>query len=130
MSLDPWFDRSPEEANHFNPAYCGALIYEFARAYEKARKVPVSYALIFCALPIVLHPKTRRRLPSTTVTRLLPWLEKNQDVRVGYAERARSLSPYVREAIRYAAARQAIRFADGGGVAIGDKRAFLYAAGT
>ena len=39
MSLNPWSDRwAPEEANHFNPAYCGVLIYEFVRAYEKARK--------------------------------------------------------------------------------------------
>ena len=123
MSLDPWFDRAPEEANHFNPAYCGALIYEFTRAYQNARKVPVSYALVFCALPIALHPKTRRRLPSSTVTRLLPWIERNQDVRVGFAERARSLSPYVREAFRYAVAHQAIRFANGGCVATGNKRA-------
>lgn len=123
MILDPWIDRAPEEANHFNPAYCGALIYEFTRAYENAKRSPASYALIFCALPIVLHAKTRGRLPSSTVTRLLPWLEKNQDLRVGFAERARSLTPYVREALRYAVARDAIRFVDGGCVAKGDRRA-------
>ena len=102
MSLNPWGDRwAPEEANHFNPAYCGVLIYEFIRAYARARKVPASYALVFCALPIVLHPATRNRLPRPTVTRLLPWLEENRDVRVGFADRARNLRPYVREALRY-----------------------------
>ena len=124
MSLKPWPDRRvPEEANHFNPAYCGVLIYEFVRAYEKARKAPASFALVFCALPITLHPATRNRLPRSTVTGLLPWLEENHDVRVGFADRARNLSPYVREALRYASVRHAIRFGHGGVVTTGSKRA-------
>ena len=124
MSLNPWSDRwAVEEANHFNPAYCGVLIYEFVRAYEKARKVPVSFALVFCALPIALHTATRRRLPRSTITGLLPWLEENRDVRVGFADRAINLSPYVREALRYASARDAICFGNGGVLATGPKRA-------
>ncbi len=124
MSLYHWQERWPsEEANHFNPAYCGVLIYEFVRAYERAKRVSPSFALLYCALPISLHPATRDRLPKSTVTGLFPWLENNRDVRVGFADRARNLTPYVREAFRYAAARSAIRFADGGVVTIGPKRA-------
>ena len=124
MSLNLWRDRwAPEGANHFNPAYCGVLVYEFVRSYEKARRVPVSFALVFCALPIALHPATRDRLPRSTVTGLLPWLEQNSDVRVGFADRARNLTPYVREALRYASLRNAICFGDGGVVTIGPKRA-------
>ena len=124
MSLDPWRDRwAPEEANHFNPAYCGALIYEFVRSYEKARKVPTSFVLVFCALPIALHPATRSRLPKSTVTRLLPWLEENRDVRVGFGVRARNLRPYINEAFRYALARDALCIGTGGVVSTGPKRA-------
>ena len=94
MSLRPWQERwASEEANHFNPAYCGALIFEFVRAYHSARKVPPSFALLFCALPIALHPATRARLPRTIRTQLFPWLEDNRDVRVGFADRARNLTP-------------------------------------
>ena len=124
MSLRPWPDRWPtQEANHFNPAYCGVLIYEFARAYERAKKVPPSFALLFCALPIALHPATRNRLPRSIRTRLLPWLEANRDVRVGFPERARNLTPYVREALRYAAGRRALRFSAGGLIGTGTTRA-------
>ncbi len=35
-----------EEAIHFNPAYCGALAYEFVRAYQNAKKAPVPFALV------------------------------------------------------------------------------------
>lgn len=124
MSLNLWRDqRAPEEAHHFNPAYCGALSFEFVRAYEKAKNTPTSFALVFCALPITLHPATRDRLPTSIVTRLFPWLENNPDIRVGFADRARNLTPYVREALLYAAARQAICFNSSGVITTGPQSA-------
>ena len=124
MSLRPWQERwAREEANHFNPAYCGALIFEFVRAYQGARRVSPSFALLYCALPIALHAATRARLPRTIRTQLFPWLEDNRDVRVGFADRARNLAPYVREAFRYSLARQTIRFDDGGLVLSGPESA-------
>lgn len=119
-----WSERwAAEEANHFNPAYCGVLIYEFARSYRNARRRPASFVLVFCALPIALHPDTRDRLPLTTGSGMFPWLEENRDVRVGFAIRARNLVPYVREGMRYAVARQAVRLETGGVIEIGPKRA-------
>ena len=94
----------------------------FVRSYEKAKTQSPLFALVFCALPIALHPATRDRLPRSTITGLFPWIEGNPDVLVGFADRARNLVPHVREAIRYAAARRAIGFGDGGRVLIGDKR--------
>ena len=123
MSLTAWQDRPIEEARHFNPAYCGALVYEFVRSYEKARGGPVPLVLVFCALAVALHPATRERLPRSTITGLFPWLEDNSDVRVGFGDRARDLTPYVREALRFAAARQAICFTRDGTVATGPRRA-------
>ena len=85
-----WSNRlALEEANHFNPAYCGALTYEFVRAYQNAKKVPVPFALVFCALPIALHPATRNRLPMRITTKLFPWLEGNADALVGFSDRAK-----------------------------------------
>ena len=112
-----------EEANHFNPAFCGALIYEFIRAYEKLKHHPVSFALLFCALPIALHPATRQRLPLKTTTQMFSWLEQNQDLKVGFGERARNLAPYIKEAARYAASRNAICFESTGMLVLGAKRA-------
>ena len=124
MSLSPWRERwVAQEANLFNPAYCGVLIYEFVHAYEGAKKAPPPFALLFCALPIVLHPSTRNRLPKRFTTGMFSWLENNRDVRVGFSDRARNLTPYIREALRYAAARQAIYFDNGGVVSTGPKRA-------
>lgn len=124
MALEHWNERwASEEANHFNPAYCGALIYEFVRAYERSKHQPVSFALPFCALPIALHPSTRERLPSRTTTGMFPWLENNRDVKVGFGIRARNLAPYIKEAVRYATARKAIRFEEGGVLTLGETKA-------
>lgn len=124
MTLEAWSERwAAEEANHFNPAYCGALIYEFARSYRNARRRPASFALVFCALPIALHPDTRERLPLTTGSGMFPWLEENRDVRIGFGIRARNLAPYVKEGVRYAMARKAVRLEEGGVIEIGPKRA-------
>ena len=124
MSLPPWHERRASGyANHFNPAYCGILVYEFVRSYEKESKSPAPIALVFCALPIALHPATRECLPRSTATRLLPWLENYRGVRVGFSDRARNLCPYIREALHYAAARQAISFGRGGVIIAGPKQA-------
>lgn len=124
MSLRPWREeRTLQEAHHFNRAYCGVLVYEFVRSYQNSANRPVSFPLVFCALPIALHPETRKRLPKSIVTRLFPWIESNSDVLVGFSDRARNLSPYVRDAIRYAADRQAVCFNKGGTITIGPKRA-------
>ena len=124
MILEAWAERwATEEANHFNPAYCGTLIYEFARSYRNAKRRPASFALVFCALAIALHPGTRDRLPLTTASGMFPWLEENRDVRVGFGTRARNLAPYVKEGLRYAMARQAVHLEEGGVLEIGPKRA-------
>lgn len=122
MSLNTWQNRAQVEALHFNPAYCGALTCEFVTSYEKAKKSPVHFALVFCALPIVLHPATRNRLPTTIVTGLLPWLENNPDVRVGFSDRARDLTPYIREAVHFSITHQAICLNSGGVITTGPKR--------
>ncbi|WP_221400796.1 three component ABC system middle component, partial [Rhodothalassium salexigens] len=93
MRLPIWRERSPEEANHFNPAYCGALIYEFVHSYTRAKSGPPSFCLPFCAMPVALHPDTRDRLPRSIITSLYPWLERNPDVLVGYDTRAQNLGP-------------------------------------
>ena len=57
MSMRPWQERwAFEEANHFNPAYCGALIFEFVRAYQGARKVPPSFASYSALFPLRFTP--------------------------------------------------------------------------
>lgn len=123
MTLPAWFDRTQEEAHHFNPAFIGALTFEFVKAYERAKTAPAAFPLPFCALTFSLHSDSRIVLPNTTRTGLYSWIERTPEALVGYSERARNLAPYLKEGIRYAVLREAIIFDDAGSIGTGPKRA-------
>lgn len=122
MQLMSWSERAREDAFTFNPAYLGALSFEFVKSYQAACKLASPYALPFCALPFALYPDSRRLLPDSIRTGLYSWLERTPEAMVGYAGRARNLAPYIREGLMYATHRQVLQF-DGGRIKSGTKKA-------
>lgn len=119
-----WVRRAPEEAHLFNPAFCGALVFEFVKSYTQAAGQPgVDLPQVFCALPISLHRETRQNLPSTTRTSVYTWLQRFPAAQVGYAERASDLAPIVKEAIMFAAARETLAITDSGQLSVGAQKA-------
>jgi hypothetical protein len=123
MLTTPWKKRAQEEAFLFNPAFCGALAFEFLKAYTTAKDDAAAYPLVFCALPMALHPATRGALPATTANSLYTWIEDNPAALIGYPERARLLVPFVQECLRFAMDRQVIALDEAGGLAPGKKTA-------
>jgi hypothetical protein len=95
-----WEDRPQEVAHLLNPAFCGQVIYECAVSYAAQSERGMPYALAFLVLPIVLHPGTQQTMNSRT-RHFLVWVNSNQHIKVGLAERARSLIPYSREAMTF-----------------------------
>lgn len=118
-----WHDRPKEEANLFNPAFCGALICEFVGEFYKARRAYPSFTLIFCALPIALYPKLRQTLPSSVRTSLYSWIEQHTESLVGYSERAKNFVPYAQEALRFAINHDALEFVDGANLKLAKNKA-------
>jgi hypothetical protein len=111
--LKRWEQRVTEEAHLFNPAFCGALVVEFVREFRNAKDSECPFVMPFCALPISLHPKTRSLLPSTTLTSMYTWRERNSESLVGYQARAASFRPVLQEAVRFAINRSALAINDG-----------------
>lgn len=58
------------------------------------------YALAFLVLPLVLHPATRSTMQGST-RHFQVWVSTNQQIKLGLAQRARSLVPHSREAITF-----------------------------
>lgn len=102
MTLAPWSERPLEQARLLNPAFVGTLLWSCARAYTTTADQPQPYALSFLVAPVVLHKSTRESLPTTTRTSLVSWVGENPRVIVGFAQRARSLVPLVKEAVLFA----------------------------
>ena len=121
--LEPWPLRPAEEGNLFNPAFVGSLIYEFVKSFQKVKAdgVPITYVPI--ALTVALHRPTRLRLPGSTGTSLYDWLQRNEDVLVGFHNRVTGLLPYVREAMQFSIQHRSILFSEGHRMRIGATRA-------
>lgn len=111
--LERWELRPLEEASLFNPAFCGALVCEFIKAFSGQQKNGAPLTLTLVALSISLHGKSRARLPKTTSASFYQWVQNNEDILIGFAQRARSLKPYVLEAIRFGVSAEAIRCVEG-----------------
>jgi Family of unknown function (DUF6521) len=56
------------------------------------------YALAYLVLPLVLHEGTRKTMEAR-IRHFQVWINRNQQIKVGLAVRARSLVPYSREAL-------------------------------
>lgn len=99
--MESWEERPIEIAYLLNPAFCGEVLCRCIKAYNGFSNHLFPYALIFLVLPIVLHRKTRDSISLTTREQLHVWLHAHQEVRVGFAERAKQLVPITKETIAF-----------------------------
>lgn len=98
-----WNERPPEVAHLFNPAFCALILRECVLGFQERNPSGMPFPLIWFLLPIVLHKRTRLLLPKTLATKMHPWIQDNQEVRIGFAGRCTALLPNSREAFVFAA---------------------------
>jgi len=108
-----WTSRPPEEAFLFNPAFLGSLLYEFVKEYTKSKPTGAPLLFLPVALAIILHKKTRDRLPHSTVSSLYEWMQNNEDALIGFNERILGLRPFHREALLFSLSHKSLRFETG-----------------
>lgn len=99
--MKPWDSRPVEVAHLLNPAFCGEVLRRASAKYFETAAREFPYPLAFLVLPIVLHRHTRESIPLRVKEPMHAWLKNHQDVRVGFAERARQLVPVTREAFTF-----------------------------
>lgn len=119
--MSRWELRPQEEANLLNPPFCALILSLAVENYEKSLRDGMPLALAFLVLPIVLHKPTREALPQRTTRAISSWLDEREDLRATFAERARSLSPYVREALLYSLVHDRLKLSDQGHLLLGTK---------
>jgi len=109
------WDRRPFELrNLFNPAFCGLILFRSLHGYEEedARGMPFSLSLL--VLPMCLQKDSREVIASNPRSYLLKTMEKNQQIMVGFADRATQMLPYVFEGFGLLMERGCITIADDG----------------
>lgn len=111
-----WDQRPFEIRNLFNPAFCGLILFRALHGYEKedARGMPFSLSLL--VLPLCLHKDSREVIASNPRSYLLKTAGKNQQVKVGFANRVTQMLPYAFEGFGLLMERGCIAIADDGRV--------------
>jgi hypothetical protein len=113
-----WHLRPQEVANLLNPAFCGQVLHSAVVAHCDATERSLPYPLSFLVLPLVLHRNTRETISGQT-RHFQNWITDHEEVKVGFADRARQTAPYTREAIIFLLQNAAIEIAEDGGLAVG-----------
>lgn len=102
--LRNWEKRSPEVAALFNPAFTSLLICTALLEFKNGDECEAPYVFPFILLPLILHPKTRMKLPRSARTAFSSWItnEENTAIKVGFADRAKNMAPYIKDALLFA----------------------------
>jgi hypothetical protein len=109
MMTKSWEDRSIITANLLNPAFCGEVIRRTVISFnENDKGSAMPFVLAFLILPIVLHKRTRQKMPLRSSTYFHSWVEENEAVFIGFADRAKQMMPFTREAILFLMVQQAM----------------------
>lgn len=114
--LKEWEERSPEIAALLNPAFCASLIIESVKEDSQIYSNGFPFEYPFIMLPLVLHKPTRDIFPRSVKTTFVAWMtnEKTSGVKIGFAERAKSMVAHVRESLLFALQHECLKVSDTG----------------
>ncbi|RUW53846.1 hypothetical protein EOA32_07765 [Mesorhizobium sp. M1A.F.Ca.ET.072.01.1.1] len=109
-----WSERPTEEANNFNPAFCGELLCRSVGEYYKKVGQPMSVALAFVVLPLALHRGSRDQLPKMASTAFAGWVATHDNIIAELPLRVERLRPVVREAMIFSIRQNRLAVQNGG----------------
>lgn len=113
-----WGDRPVEVGHLLNPAFCGEIIRRSIREYQKHSEEKFEFPLIYLILPITLHRGTRAHINPRSRSKMHVWLQENQEVRIGFSERAKQLTPITNESIQFLLHQNALEIGSYGDVIV------------
>lgn len=109
--MTAWQERTIEQRNLLNPAFCAIAVWHLARGYNTESKavgatftgLPIELA--FLGASFVLRGQTRDQLPRMTTTSLAAWVHDHPLERSAVAKGVFVLRDTVREALLFGAQR-------------------------
>ncbi len=103
-----WKERTIEQRNLLNPAFCAIVLWHVAGGYRTeaaslATSEQLPLELAFVGASLVLRGQTREQLPSTVRTSLTTWVHDHPLERSAVAKGVVVLREYAREALLFGA---------------------------
>lgn len=96
-----WNERPFEIRNLFNPAFCGVILLRAFQGFEEEDNSGMPFSLALLVLPLCLYKDSRELISGNPLSYLLKTISDNPQMRVGFAERTRSLLPFTFEALGF-----------------------------
>lgn len=109
-----WDQRPFEIRSLFNPAFCGLILFRALHGYEEEDTRGMPFSLSLLVLPLSLHKDSREVIADSPRSHLLRTTEQNQQVMVGFPNRANQMLPYAFEGFGLLMERGCITIVDGG----------------
>lgn len=105
--MSAWQERTIEQRNLLNPAFCALAVWHLARGYRTEATALGSdvgglpFVLAFVGASLVLRGQTREQLPRTTKSSLATWVNDHPLERSAVAKGVVALRETVREALLF-----------------------------
>lgn len=109
-----WDRRPIEIRNLFNPAFCGLVLFRALQGYEEEDTRGMPFSLSLLVLPLCLHKDSREVIAGSSRSYLLKTAEKNQQIMVGFPDRATQMLPYALEGFGFLMERGCLIVAEDG----------------
>lgn len=126
--MTAWQDRTIEQRNLLNPAFCAVAVWHLARGYATEATTlgtgqqALPFELAFVGASLILRGQTREQLPRAITSSLATWVHDHPLERSAVAKGVVVLRQTVREALLFGAQHQLLTL-DGRWIAASDSRA-------
>ena len=104
-----WKERTVEERCLLAPSFIGSLLWAGARGAAEKGGAGLRFEYAFLLAPLVLHKRTRDRLPPNVTTSIPVWLDREPLTSLEIPERAVALVDYVREALFFGVSNEILK---------------------
>ncbi len=87
-----------------NPAFCAIVLRSYIEGFTKTNSAGLPFPLILLPIPLVLTSDIAQAFNGTNVsTGLLPWLNRNPEVTIGFSKRVRDTATVSRAGLLFGA---------------------------
>lgn len=87
-----------------NPALCAIILRAYIEGFAKSNPNGLPFPLILLPIPIVLNSDIVKMFEKTKgSTGLIPWIDRNPEVTVGFAQRVQDTAEYSRAGLLFGA---------------------------
>ncbi|EJL6847499.1 hypothetical protein NMS92_001913 [Vibrio cholerae] len=105
---------SKEEANLYNPAYVGVVLYQAIRECSEKNQQGLHCSLLYLIAPLALSARYSSILPATVSTPLAGWTANFEGHIVGFANSVNAYIDVVNMAILFLLEKEAISLSENG----------------